>query len=362
MADDSPAHRREKIESMTPAEKQQLLQREAEFESLSASKQERIRKLHEELQNAPDAEQLRQVMRRYHEWLDALPSYQRAQLLELAPADRIKRIQEIRNEQRNEQKIANAWRPTSTDFEAISRWQDEFATKYEARLVERLKDDQRAPWEKLDSRWRRGHVKFLMTQLADHGRPPRPAPMPGPGEKIRPEDRRPPSISDDDLATLRAKLSPEAQKRLAEAPRGEQWATVVGWVRQEFRRQWLAGRLRGPGGGPGSGSGPRPPVDDEHLIEFFEHELTGADRDRLLELPAEDMQRELRKMYLAHYKLIAPPAFSLDGSPPWQRGKWPGPPGGDRGGPRKTDKTPPLRFEKLPRPEPAAKEPPAKTL
>ena len=85
-ADDSPAVRRERIESMTAAEKEQLLEREAEFESLAPSKQERIKKLHEELQHAADAAQLRQVMHRYHEWLNSLPSYQRAQLLEMAPA------------------------------------------------------------------------------------------------------------------------------------------------------------------------------------------------------------------------------------------------------------------------------------
>ena len=138
-ADESPAARRERIERMGPEKKQQLLQREVEFESLAPSKQERIRKLHEELQNAPDAEQLRQVMRRYHEWLAALPSYQRAQLLELTPAERIKRIQVIRKEQA----VANAWHPGAEDFKVIYRWQDDFAPKYESRLLEGVKDDQR---------------------------------------------------------------------------------------------------------------------------------------------------------------------------------------------------------------------------
>jgi hypothetical protein len=350
IGDDSPAERRERIESMTAAEKEQLLRRQEQFESLAPSKQERIKKLHEELQQAPE---LQQVMHRYHEWLDSLPSYQRAQLLELAPAERIKRIKEIRTEQA----LANAWRPSPVDLEAISRWQDEYAAKYEAQLVGRLKDDQRQPWEKLDPVRRRAHIKWLMLQLSDRGRLPRPpGPGPAPGEKLRPDERKLPAIGDAELKVLRENLSPEARKRLEAVPSGEQWATIGGWVRQEMRRQWQGMRQRGPGAGPGPG--PRPPVDDEHLADFFERELSAADRDRLLELPSEEMQRELRQMYLARYQLIAPPVWPPDGSQPWQRGKRPGPPGGERGGSRKTDKTGPPRFDKPPRPEPPPKEPP----
>ena len=209
VADDSPAQRREKIEKMTAEKKEQLLQREAEFESLSPSKQDRIKKLHEELQSA---------RRRATAAGDASLSpvarcaafVSAAQLLELAPAERIKRIQEIRKEQA----IANAWRPEPKDFEAISHWQDEYAPKYEARLVERLKDDQRQPWEKLDPARRRAHVKWLMVQLSERGRPVRPAPMPAPGEKPRPDERRLPPIGDDELAPLRANSRPRRRSGL----------------------------------------------------------------------------------------------------------------------------------------------------
>ena len=49
-------------------------------------------------------------------------------------------------------------------------------------------------------------------------------------------------------------------------------------------------------------------ADDEPLADFFEHELSDEERDRLLSLPGDEMQRELQRLYLTRTK---PP----DGSP-----------------------------------------------
>ncbi len=70
-------------------------------------------------------------------------------------------------------------------------------------------------------------------------------------------------------------------------------------------------------------------VDDERLADFFEKELADEERDRLLNLPGDEMQRELQRLYLTRTK---PP----DGSP--RRGRSPT---GQRPAKKKADKSSP---------------------
>ena len=44
--------------------------------------------------------------------------------------------------------------------------------------------------------------------------------------------------------------------------------------------------------------GPLPRADDQCLAEFFEKGLNDQQRDQLLTLPSEEMQRKLLQMYL----------------------------------------------------------------
>ena len=70
--------RRRRVESMGLGEKEQLLRIEERFIGLAPEEQQRLRRLHEELQTDPDAQRLRPIMHRYCEWLKTLSSYSRA--------------------------------------------------------------------------------------------------------------------------------------------------------------------------------------------------------------------------------------------------------------------------------------------
>ena len=81
--DESLAQRRHRIESMSLGEKERLLQLRERFDALDQDQQQRLRRLYSSLQADADAPQLRQVMRRYGEWLKTLSSYARTELAEL---------------------------------------------------------------------------------------------------------------------------------------------------------------------------------------------------------------------------------------------------------------------------------------
>jgi len=287
--DDSLAERRQRIEDMKPAEQEQLLRKQERWESLAPAERERLLRLHEEVTNNPEAAQ---VMRRYCEWLSTLPAARRETLLELEPKDRIKRIKELREEEAK----ANARRPDPGDVERLVRWMDEYAAKQEDRFVKKLPEDRRQPWAKLDARKRHDRIKWFIWLGWQ---------IPGPGKL--------PTMSDEDLKDVRARLSPDTQKRLEALPPAEQWRTFAGWLRRS------------------------PPIDEEHLADFFERELTNEERDDLMSRPPDEMQKELRKLYLAKYKLIEPPVRPPDGR--W-RGKGPRPPGAEGPFPKKPERGP----------------------
>lgn len=71
---------RERIKNMTAIERERVLRRADRFFDMSEEEQSRIRNLHKDLQNDPEAEKLRAVMTRYNEWLASLSVYEREDL------------------------------------------------------------------------------------------------------------------------------------------------------------------------------------------------------------------------------------------------------------------------------------------
>ena len=129
----------ERIADLKASQKDELQRRREEFDRLSAGQQQRLRHLHQQLCGDPDAEKLRETMNRYCQWLSGLPPYERAQLLELDPAQRIKLVRQIVKEQNR----GGAQRLDAKDQEAVARWIDQYATANESRLLEALSKSRR---------------------------------------------------------------------------------------------------------------------------------------------------------------------------------------------------------------------------
>jgi hypothetical protein len=323
-AEESPAELRRRIENMSPEEKEQLRQRQDRFKILAPAEQQRILKLHEALEHDPNGAQLRGLMQRYYEWLKTLPSYRRAELLALDPKERVERVKQIYEEQAR----INARRLSPKDTEGLLQWMEDYAAKRESRFLGTVSEQTQEQLKKMDPPARSRAVMWWSWQrwlMGGHGRLPQ--------------------LDESDLAELRSRLSPETRERLEALSPAEQRKTIVAWIQEESRNRWGSRRT------PGKPS----PIDEEELVSFFEDELSDPERDRLMTLPGDEMQRELRKMYLMRHRPEPPPRPGE--GPGHFRG--PPPPYGDRPYFRGPEKEPPEPPPGLPPPPPGAKPFPA---
>jgi hypothetical protein len=244
-ADDIMAQRRAQIEAMTGAQKEVLLGKYERFQKLNEAEQRRLRELDLALITDPEGVELRAILQRYHAWMEKLPGVQRAELSSLPTARRLEQIEKLLQ--------IEAWQRernlSRQDLQVMAEWLEQFISKGSPA------DRQRAILRMLTSR----------SQPFEPGRAP----------------------ALNDLMQLREKLSPKARDQLTNAGTQQQRQELMAlWFRQAMTV--LATRYSQ------AGEGPPPP---ERLQEFFDSEVSKADRDRLLMLPAEEMQGELRRMY-----------------------------------------------------------------
>jgi hypothetical protein len=305
-AEDDPAERRARIESLSPAEKQEILDHQQKFLKLDPAEQERLRRLSRELEDDPQGPELRRVMQRYYDWLKTLPTYQRAQLLELPAEERVKRIQELQAEQSRRTGKGAAWgelarrewrggdlpgmpkRPPKrldpADMEGLFTWMDAYAKSHSSQMLEKLPDAHRKrvkqELESLTDPVRRQELIgwiWLWWQLDSRGQQS--------------------SINDQDLADLRSRLSPATREKLESRPPAEQWRAVSGLFTSFMLRQYSARH----------GGVPIRSATEEELARFFEHELKPKERDDLLKLSGEEMQRALWRKYISWKLRQLPP-------------------------------------------------------
>ena len=276
--------RRQLIVNMNDEEKEQLRSAEERFGELSKEKRQKLRLLHDELHGAPDADQLMATLDRYYDWLIALPAYGRAGLIEAEPE---KRIELIGRRMRIERRESAESLPVGDDLKRLWKWAFEYVAKHEDQFIESLSEPQRQRLKLLSPQMRRRVVFGQMlyawrTVVAGTSSP---------------------LATDDELARLRERLSYATRRRLESLPTAEQW-----WL----AASWLSFRSRRPGGF-GMGRDEPTRADDERLAEFFEKELSPQQRDRLLGLPADEMQRELHRLFLMRDRKSRSPRYHSHG-------------------------------------------------
>jgi hypothetical protein len=266
------ASRRQRVEGMSLDAKEQLLRAEDRFAGLAPAEQQRLRRLHEDLQSDPDALKLQAVMHAYYEWLKGLPPLTWADLSEGEPNERIILVKKRLKE---EQQREGARRPDAKDMAALRAWMDDCATRHEADFLKSLTNEQER--KRFSESGKPFRHQMVFGYLRRQWLVPNSAKLP-------------PMMTNDDLARLREKLSPETRKELEDKTPVEQWRLAAGWMRQGFRRPFEDRRPHGP----------LSQSDDERLADFFEKGLTDEQRDRLLSMPGEEMQWELQRLFLMH--------------------------------------------------------------
>jgi hypothetical protein len=274
-ANESLADRRQRIENMTEKERDGLRRRADRFAALDPAEQQRLRCLQQDLEHDPQAEHLRTVLHNYHKWLASLPDARRDELMAAEPAQRLKQIKLLLDAQPQPDLV----RLSPRDAAGLARWLEEFARRHEAVLLESLPESKRPLASQRLAKLNEPERGRLLTHaLWEHWR------VVGVGG-------RSPLLSERDLVPLRGHLTADTRRRLETKPSSEQMALVTRWVGQLVHQQFKQGAAAGLFS-----------VGDEELANFFEHVLTDEQRDQLLRLPADDMQRDLRKKFWATAK------------------------------------------------------------
>lgn len=261
-SDGSATDIRKKIHSASAAQTNDLYRREQRFYALSREEQDRLRKLHAQIEKHPQSARLLETLRRYNEWLKTLDPVQQAELQGLAPGDRIEKIKELR--QRDDQRlypIFNNKRLSESDMRAIVGWLERFIVSHQDEILAALPTPAKTQIRNADPRQRR----FMLRSAYMRGIERRDVPIPGP----------------DEIAELKEMVSDEAREIL---DRPESKQKILKWFAE-------------------TGSLKRVPrVDDDQLRKFYQDDLTEEQRQQVDNMSVDERKFKLRQMYFQHQR------------------------------------------------------------
>jgi hypothetical protein len=276
------AERRQQVEQMTPADKEELNEKYEKFLALPPDEQEQLRVLHQKLDTDPQGDKLRGVMHRYYDWLKTLSPGERADLLSQPETDRLATIKKIKQHQEAlAVKLPDGSHLAIADIQVLSDWVKKYASVHEAELSKELP----AP----------RHGEFHGNDKAQHDRPGQfSAWRPWLGAKL-------PNVSQEEIDDLAHQLTSTPRKAIEGKPTlAEKTELIHEWVQAIWRQRSAGGRF---GGGPGRN------VNAKELARFFEHDLSKQQQDELSHITdKEEQHRELRKLYFQHRRPTEPSA------------------------------------------------------
>ncbi|MBL8830022.1 MAG: hypothetical protein JNM18_23790 [Planctomycetaceae bacterium] len=285
LAADSLADRQAKLAALPADAQQQLLVKFERFRQLPAAEKQRLHELHRAIETDPARDELLATLDRYSEWLQTLSAAQRAELAHLLSAERIERVRQLMQERRGP--LFPSYRPLSPeDREVVRAW-------IEKQALANLPADRRAEFDQLsDEERRRALMRAFM-------------------QRFQPFDqqRRPTLAGLGEVVSLIDQLSEPVRNEFVRAEPAQKVGILSGWVMQSIGMS----------------------ITEQQLRKHFDHDLSPAEQQRLLALPGDEMQRELRRMYFrAKGNELGLPRFDMGRPQP--------PPGGfppGRGGPFK---------------------------
>lgn len=251
LAADSIEDRQAKLAAMPADAKQQLLVKFERFRQLPPAEKHRLHELHHQIEADPARDELLATLDRYAEWLQTLSAAQRAELMQLPSAERIERIRQLQRERR-ELHLPFYRQLSPQDREVVRAW-------VEKQSLSNLPADRRAEFEQMsDEERRRTLVRSFL-------------------QRFQPFDpqRRPTLAALGEVASLIDQLSKPARDEIAQADPPQKLGILSGWVMQSIGMS----------------------ITEQQLRKYFEHDLSPAEQQRLLAMPGDELQRELRRMY-----------------------------------------------------------------
>jgi hypothetical protein len=269
-AEDSLEERRQRIENLSPAEKLQLERVRKKFLSLTPDEQKRLRELQRDIELDQNHDQLSETLDRYHAWLRGLSPAERESLQDLKPEERIARIQQLRAQQSKSASPVEKPMLSVNDQKAIEKWLEATAWRHKEELLKALPDNKRENFAKMsEDRQRRALVGFAWGV----------AWVPAEADV---------QVTATEKQELAQSLSADARKL---------WEDAAKDGRRDLTRRWIRMALQNYVA--------RYPIAGTYAIPHFRAlqqfmrspEIDPAERERLLTLPNEERNQELRERW-----------------------------------------------------------------
>ncbi len=254
-----------RIEQMPSARKGDLQRNRDRYEKFSATKQEKLRTLHESLVAADDRDQLYAVLARYQSWLSTVEPVKKAQLKSVAPSERVEQIRELLGEQERVRflQLSDESQLLPQDVDAVIRWLNQYIARHLDDFRDQIPDQFRRFFDEDTARSQR-----MIPMLVSQGRLMAVAP------------------TSEEFDQLTQSVSKQMAIKLARVDRDAR----VDWI-----QDWLRNRAA-------SARPPTPEIRHQDLTRFIRERLTSEERDRLSTLPGEQAKAELIEMYLKDHR------------------------------------------------------------
>lgn len=257
--------RLKKLTTMSAEEKDALIRKKERFDRLSAPEQQRMRTLHEAIENHQEGNRLKAVLTRYNEWLKTLPTADRTRLLGLPADERIKQIKLLQQQQvqKNYGLLGENQTPPG-DLGKLFRWANAYVRRHEREILAGLPQQYREQYLRADPRRRQRMLLFAAIGLMGRRR----------------SGQRMPQPTAEEMEQLNDALSPQAKKILEHESDAARRIILV----QRWLQVALLARLA-------------PPISIDELQRFFNDDLNDTERERLDQLSPDQRQRQLRRLY-----------------------------------------------------------------
>jgi hypothetical protein len=256
---DTVSEAQEKLDSLSPEARHELLQKKQRFEQLKEAERARMRDLHASIHQSPDCKRLMGTLERYHQWLMTLTPLQRDELVSLPADKRIDRIKQIQKEQQKQRFRDLTSKLPPEDFDAIIQWLETFIESHPEEIADQMMEPFKTRYRSLpDEEQKQKRRMLAFTVIAP---------------------RRSDAQPSEQFETLIPQLSGLAQKELHSVKDAAQ--------KEQILRDWLRAAVM---------IKLAPQVTDEQLREFFQG-LSVVERERLEALPPEQMRLALRGLY-----------------------------------------------------------------
>jgi hypothetical protein len=307
-----------RLTQLTSTEKAQLAASEQRFARLQPAEQARLRDLAAIVEQASDRNQLFDTLVRYHAWLADLSPGEQAELAGLAPPERLKEVEKLLAEQqlRRDRELS------AEDRKVLLTFLETYAVAHREELLKQVPEQRRRELnrvlEKADSQHQSGMLMMMFWQHSRYSHSGQAPKLPVPSEE--------------ELRPLLASLSPAARQQLEQLEnKDDRRRLMQSWVGSTIRHRMME-RVS---------TRDAKQITQEQLEKFFSQEISSEERARLLALPREEMDRELRRLMLAGEDTPGWRVFE-GGRPPggFHREAF-GPPGEHGPGGFRTEKHPP---------------------